>query len=90
MFLLPQIDDCVLEVADNSKLKGDYKWAQIKAIFMRSKNWFNEFMPKWWNYFIFRTALNNGIVEGYLIDPSKPWCNPYAISEPSFTKKVGI
>jgi len=53
------MDDCVLEVADNSKLKGDFK-----------------------------TALNNGIVEGYLIDPSKPWCNPFAISEPSFTKKV--
>ena len=35
-----------------------------------------------------RTALNNGLVEGYLIDPSKPWCNPLAISEPSFTKKV--
>ena len=35
-----------------------------------------------------RTALNNGLVEGYLIDPSKPWCNPFAISEPSFTKKV--
>ena len=37
---------------------------------------------------LFRTALNNGLVEGYLIDPSKPWCNPFAISEPSFTKKV--
>jgi len=36
----------------------------------------------------FKTALNNGLVEGYLIDPSKPWCNPFAISEPSFTKKV--
>ena len=34
--------------------------------------------------------MNNGIVEGYLIDPSKPWCNPFAISEPSFTKKVRI
>ena len=37
---------------------------------------------------LFRTALNNGLVEGYLIDPSNPWCNPFAISEPSFTKKV--
>ena len=35
-------------------------------------------------------ALNNGLVEGYIIDPSKPWCNPFAISEPSFTKKVRI
>ena len=40
------------------------------------------------NNFVFRTALNT--VEGYLIDPSKPWCNPFAISEPSFTKKVRI
>jgi len=52
-------DECVQEMADNSKLKGEFK-----------------------------TALNNGLVEGYLVDPSKPWCNPFAISEPSFTKKV--
>ena len=39
--------DCVIEVADNSKLKGE-----------------------------FRMALD--IVEGYVIDTSKPWCAPYA------------
>ena len=39
--------DCVIEVADNSKLKGE-----------------------------FRMALD--IVEGYVIDTSKPWCAAYA------------
>ena len=28
------------------------------------------------------------IVEGYLINETKPWCAPYARSEPSFTVHV--
>eukprot|EP00090_Calanus_glacialis_P043574 TRINITY_DN7717_c0_g1_i3.p1 TRINITY_DN7717_c0_g1~~TRINITY_DN7717_c0_g1_i3.p1 ORF type:complete len:421 (-),score=144.99 TRINITY_DN7717_c0_g1_i3:79-1341(-) len=49
--------DCVKEVADNSKLTGE-----------------------------FRMALD--IVTGYVIDTSKPWCAPYARSEPNFSVQV--
>merc|ERR1719369_463414 len=49
--------DCVKEVADNSKLKGE-----------------------------FRMALD--IVEGYVIDTTKPWCAPFARSEPNFSVQV--
>ncbi|XP_023347053.1 galactosylceramide sulfotransferase isoform X3 [Eurytemora carolleeae] len=50
-------EDCVIEVADNSKLAGE-----------------------------FRMAVS--MVEGYLINETKPWCAPYARSEPSFTVHV--
>lgn len=49
--------DCVLEVADNSKLKGEFKMAL-------------------------------DIVEGYVIDKTKPWCTPFARSEPHFTEQL--
>jgi len=49
--------DCVMEVADNSKLKGE-----------------------------FRMALD--IVQGYVIDTTKPWCSEYARSEPNFSTQV--
>jgi len=49
--------DCVMEVTDNSKLKGEFK-----------------------------TALD--MVNGYMIDTNKPWCAPYARSEPNFSVKL--
>ena len=33
-----------------------------------------------------RTALD--MVEGYMVDPDKPWCAPFARSEPNFSVKV--
>ncbi len=34
----------------------------------------------------FRMALNS--VTGYVVDESRPWCGPYARSEPSFYKRL--
>ncbi|XP_023335520.1 galactosylceramide sulfotransferase [Eurytemora carolleeae] len=50
-------EDCVLEVADNSKLTGEFRMT----------------LP---------------IVQGYLIDETKPWCAQYARSEPNFSVQV--
>jgi len=50
-------EECVLEVTDNTKLKGEFK-----------------------------TALD--MVEGYMVDPEKPWCAPFARSEPNFSVKL--
>ena len=33
-----------------------------------------------------RTALD--MVEGYMVDPEKPWCASFARSEPNFSVKV--
>ena len=38
------------------------------------------------NIFIYRMALP--IVQGYLIDETKPWCAQYARSEPNFSAQV--
>ena len=35
-----------------------------------------------------RTALD--MVEGYMVDPDKPWCAPFARSEPNFSVKVAL
>ena len=35
-----------------------------------------------------RTALD--MVEGYMVDPEKPWCAPFARSEPNFSVKVKL
>ena len=51
------VEDCVVEVADNTKLEGDFKMAMA-------------------------------IVEGYNINMEKPWCAPFAWSEPVYTRKV--
>ena len=49
-------------MADNSKLKGEFRF-------------YNSIINSGLT-FIFRMALD--IVEGYVIDTSKPWCAPYA------------
>lgn len=35
-----------------------------------------------------RTALD--MVEGYMVDPDKPWCASFARSEPNFSVKVTL
>ena len=35
-----------------------------------------------------RTALD--MVEGYMVDPEKPWCASFARSEPNFSVKVTL
>ena len=35
-----------------------------------------------------RTALD--MVEGYMVDPEKPWCAAFARSEPNFSVKVTL
>ena len=37
-------------------------------------------------WFYFRMALS--IVQGYIIDTTKPWCSQYARSEPNFATQV--
>ena len=56
--------ECVIEVADNSKLKGEFRFFRKYFLILRI------------NILVFRMALD--IVEGYVIDTSKPWCAPYA------------
>ena len=51
------VEECVVEVADNTKLEGDFRMAMA-------------------------------MVEGYNINMEKPWCAPFAWSEPTYTRKV--
>ena len=33
-------------------------------------------------------AMN--IVEGYVVNPEKGWCNPFALGEPKYSTKVKV
>ena len=33
-------------------------------------------------------AMN--IVEGYVVNPEKEWCNPFALGEPKYSTKVNV
>ena len=30
------------------------------------------------------------IVEGYVVNPEKEWCNPFALGEPKYSAKVNV
>ena len=70
-------EECVLEVTDNTKLKGEFKW-----------DTFVNNCKRFWGIVPTRTALD--MVEGYMVDPEKPWCAPFARSEPNFSVKVKL